>query len=109
MSSELAAASGTGTYDVVSPVGPRALEAFNLSAPVADLSGKTVVELWDWLFRGSVLFPIVRERLQQRFPGVRIVDYNAFGNTHQGGAILEKLPAFLRQHGADLVISGFGA
>ncbi len=109
MSSDLVPAVDASTWEVVWPLGPRTTEVFELSGPVTDLTGKTVVELWDWLFRGSALFPIIRERLQERFPGLRVVDYNTFGNTHQGGAILEKLPAFLRQQGADLVISGMGA
>jgi hypothetical protein len=40
---------------------------------------------------------------------VRIVDYDAFGNTHRDGDPLADLPGFLRQQGCDLVISGIGA
>ena len=96
-------------YAVVSPVGPKPGEVINLQGPLTDLRGKTVCELWDWLFRGSVMFPLIREQLASRFPGVRIVDYDAFGNTHRDGDPLADLPGFLRQQGCDLVISGIGA
>ena len=35
-----------------------------------DLRGKTVGELWDYLFKGEEIFPLVRRALGQRYPGV---------------------------------------
>ncbi len=96
-------------YSVVSPLARLVEDTFTPGAPLPDLRGKVVVELWDWLFRGSEIFPLVREQLRARFPGVRFVEYTAFGNIHRGGDVLEVLPTFLRAHKADAVISAMGA
>src|SRR5437764_94606 len=70
--------------------------------------GMTLGELWDDLFRGDEIFPILREALAARFPGVRFVDYRVFGSTHGGEehATIAGLPAKLREHGVDAVVSG---
>jgi hypothetical protein len=91
------------------PLARRSFDSVRLGGAVVDLNGKTICELWDWLFRGSEMFPLIRAGLQARFPGARFVGYDAFGSTHRGGEVLTELPGFLREQGADLVISGIGA
>jgi hypothetical protein len=51
---------------------------------------------------------MLREELARRFPGVRFVDYRVFGSTHGGDehTTIAELPAKLREHGVDAVISG---
>jgi hypothetical protein len=51
---------------------------------------------------------MLREALARRFPGVRFVDYRVFGSTHGGDehTTIAELPAKLREHGVDAVISG---
>jgi len=80
-------------------------------APRLDtLSGKTVCELWDYLFRGDEIFPWLEAELEARYPGIQFVRYSEFGSTHgdEEHEILESLPAKLRELGADAVISGMG-
>lgn len=50
-------------YEVVWPLGKSVYEALPLASRDADLNGKTVCELWEWLFRGEEIFPILRELL----------------------------------------------
>lgn len=98
-------------YEVVWPLGKAAYETLPLAHRDPDLSGKTLCELWDWLFRGEEIFPIIRESLSKRYPGIKFVDYNVFGNTHsvKEKAIIAALPDLLRKHGCDAVISAVGA
>lgn len=53
-----------------------------VAARTGDLSGKTVAELWDFMFQGEIVFPTLREELARRYPGIRFVDYETFGDTH---------------------------
>jgi hypothetical protein len=46
------------------------------------LAGKTIAQLWDDLFRGDEIFPMLEAALAQRFPGVKFVGYRTFGSTH---------------------------
>lgn len=98
-------------YEVVWPLGKSVHDSLSLPPPPDNLKGKTVCELWDWLFRGDDVFRIIRELLAKRYPGIKFVDYSIFGST--GGArqreIIARLPELLRQHGCDVVISGVGA
>lgn len=98
-------------YDVVSPLGKiRESGRKRLGEPVADLNGKTVGELWDYIGRGDEVFPLVREELTKRFPGIKIVPYTDMGNTHgpKEREVVAAIPDKLREHGIDLVVSGLG-
>lgn len=98
-------------YDVVWPLGRPAYETRSPNARIADLSNKVVGELWDYLFRGEEIFPILRERLKARFPGIRFVTYEVFGNVHgpQQRELVARVPGLLREHQVDAVISAIGA
>lgn len=98
-------------YDVVWPLAPSAAPAATLAARLPDLSGKTVGEVWDYLFKGEQIFPLIRRALEQRYPGIRFVDYETFGSIHgrDDKELAETLPAQLRKHGCDAVISAVGA
>lgn len=78
---------------------------------LGDLSGKTIGEIWDNVFRGEQIFPLLRELLSKRFPGIRFVPYDVFGNVHGPNQreLVAQLPAKLAQHGVDGVIAGIGA
>ena len=101
----------TMKYEVVWPLGRRASALATPTKRVADLSGKTVCELWDLLFRGEEIFPLIREELSKLYPGIKFVDYSNFGNTHGANQteLVAALPKILEQHGCDAVISGIGA
>lgn len=98
-------------YDVVWPLGRPAYETRSPNARITDLSNKVVGELWDYLFRGEEIFPILREGLTARFPGIRFVTYDVFGNVHgpQQRELVARVPALLREHEVDAVISAIGA
>ena len=95
-------------------VWPLGLSVYKTRAPqarIADLNGKTIGELWDYLFRGEDIFPLVRAQLKARFPGIKFVTYDVFGNVYgpRQRAIVGDIPKLLKLHGCDAVISAIGA
>lgn len=102
---------GEHEYEVVWPLGRTVFQSVRPTGRVSDLNGKTVCELWDWVFRGDQLFPMVRESLLKRYPGVKFVDYTVFGPTHgpKEAEVVAALPELLHKHGCDAVVSGIGA
>ena len=103
--------SNEAKYRVVWPLSRKAVAVADAARRLPDLNGKVVGELWDWNFRGDIIFPLVRQRLHERFPAARFVDYSNFENFHGPGAVAaaERLPDKLRAHGCDAVIIGIGA
>ncbi len=97
-------------YAVFWPRGRRHLPGQPLARRSANLAGKTVAFLWNRLFKGDYIFSLLQERLTTRFPGVRFVDWSAFGNTHGTGerGVLAELPRRFQELGVDAVISGMG-
>jgi hypothetical protein len=97
-------------YQVVWPLGKLDYRNVALKPRIADLNGKTICELSDYSFRGEEIFPIVRELLRQQYPGIKFVEYTNFGNTHGAAEakVIHNLPAMLKEHGCDGVISGVG-
>lgn len=98
-------------YDVVWPLGKSHWDKRDLNPGIGDLNGKTIGEVWDRVFRGEEIFPAIRAALKRRYPRVRFVEYDTFGDTHgvNQRQVLAGLPARLREHGVDAVISGVGA
>ncbi len=93
---------------VLWPRGRRTLTARPVAPRLDTLAGKTIGQLWDDLFRGDEIFPVLESALAERFPGVRFVDYRAFGSTHGADEheVLRRLPARMKELGVDAVISG---
>jgi hypothetical protein len=98
-------------YDVLSPVSRKAIKDTAAAPRIPDLNGKTICELWDVIFRGETIYPMVREYIRQRFPGVKFVTYEEFGNFHgaREAQVTAQIPDKLRAHEADAVIVGIGA
>ena len=98
-------------YEVVWPLGRSAYDVLPGRAGVSDLKGKTICELWDLIFRGDEIFPMIRGLLLKRYPGINFVPYAEFGGTHgaREAETVAALPELLRQHGCEAVISGVGA
>ena len=97
-------------YEVVWPLGRCVSPAVTLAPGLGDLNGKTVGELWDGVFRGDQVFPILNEELRKKYPGVKIVDHKTLGITYGNVPdYIAKLPALLKEHGCDAVISAVGA
>src|SRR3954470_14024182 len=101
----------TATESVLWPLARRAAKARALAPRVPDLNGKTICELWDVIFRGETIYPLVREHIRERFPDVKFVSYDEFGNFHgaREHEVSASIPDKLRAHKADAVIVGIGA
>ena len=99
---------GRETYRVVWPRGAKAVQASDVAPRLSTLEGKTIGQLWDDLFRGDEIFPMLEEEIARRFPNVRFVRYDTFGSTHgrEEQRVLAELPGKLRKLGIDAVISG---
>ena len=59
----------------------RALQARRRADRLSSLEGARIAFLWDYLFRGDELFPVLG-RASRTVPGVDIVGYDVFGNLH---------------------------
>lgn len=99
------------SYDVVWPLGKSHWDKRDPNPGVGDLNGKTIAEVWDRVFRGEEIFPAIRAALKKKYPQVRILEYDNFGDTHgiNQKQVLADLPELLRAHQVDAVISGVGA
>lgn len=97
-------------YEVVWPRSKRIIESTRHAQRLSTLEGKTVCELWDWIFRGNEIFPVLEEELAKRYPGIKFVNYKEFGSTHgrEESEVLATLTDKLRQNKCDAVISGIG-
>ncbi len=99
------------TYEVVWPLGKTMSKPVAMAPALQDFNGKTVCEIWDWVFRGDQMYTVINEELRKRYPGVKIVDHKTMGDSHGKNEreYVANLADLLRQHGCDAVISGVGA
>ena len=98
-------------YEVLWPLSRRAVRETKAAKRLPDLNGKVVAELWDVIFRGETIYPLVREYIRKRFPEVKFVSYEEFGNFHgaREHEVSATIPDKLKAHKADAVIVGIGA
>jgi hypothetical protein len=101
-------AQNDGYYEVFWPRAERQQKRRALAPRPASLEGKTIAQLWDFLFRGDEIFETLEEGLKTRYPGIRFVSWREFGNTHgrDERAVVAALPERLKALGVDAVISG---
>ena len=80
------------------------------AARLGGLEGKTIAFMWDYLFRGDEIFPILEAELSAAYPNMNFVGYTTFGSTHgsREGQIIADLPDTLAEHKVDAIISGMG-
>lgn len=97
-------------YDVVWPRSARGVQQRPRADRLDGLAGKRVAFLWDHVFRGDEIFPVLDAELRTRFPGVEIVGHEEFGNTHGSDetAVIAGLPDALTRRHVDAVVSGMG-
>ena len=97
-------------YEVVWPSSPLGVQTQRKARRLATLNDKRVAFLWDYVFRGDELFPVLAESLTQRFGNVEIMSFEEFGNLHGADEKerIERLPDDLRSRGVDAVVSGMG-
>ena len=93
------------------PGGDSAVAPIEPAPRSAGLDARRVGFLWNHVFRGEEIFPLLARRLEAEFEGVEFVGFDAFGSTFGGDehAVVEALPSRLRDLGVDAVISGVGA
>ena len=98
------------TFDVVWPRSPSGVERRRQAPRLDDLNGRRVAFLWDYLFRGDELFPLLEKELSARYPDLEVVGYETFGNLHGSNEKerVGRLPDDLRNRGVDAVVSGMG-
>ena len=99
-----------GHYSVVWPRSEKTAAITALAPRPDTLEGKTVCQLWDYLFRGDELFPVLEAELRSRFPTCEVIGYETFGNLHGADEKerVGRLPDDLRSRGIDAVVSGMG-
>jgi hypothetical protein len=100
---------------VHSPVGGETLVQQTLARRLNDLNGKTIGESWNGDFKGDATFPMIRRRLLERFPGVRIIPYDQLPYRYgaddpvEQKALAREIALRAQALGCDAVISGNGA
>ena len=99
--------SGDGLYGVVWPSGKRMQAQRPLARRLNTLNGKTIAQLWDFLFAGDEVFTELEAKLREQYPGVKFVSWREFGSTHAVNEkeLLASLPQRFRELGVDAAIS----
>ena len=64
------------------PRGPRQAKVKPLAKRLDTLEGKTVAWVWDYVFRGNEVFEQLEASMRERYPGVKFLHWDLFGNTH---------------------------
>ncbi len=102
--------SNDGYYEVLWPRSPKQKAVKPLAPRLDTLDGKTVVQLWDYMFRGDEVFALLEEALREKYPTVKFISWRVIGNTHAADEreVLSDLPRRLKELGVDAAISGMG-
>jgi len=102
--------------EVVCPLGTPSVQPIPPAPRLKTLEGKTIGEIWNGGFAGEISFPIIREMLRKRYPGVRIIPYTEFPLVtiaslwpERKAKTLEAVRKALSDKGCDAVITGNGA
>ena len=97
-------------YAVVWPRSAKAVEIKPLARRLDKLEGKTIAFLWDDLFRGDEIWPLLKSELSSRVGDLTFIDHDAFGSTHGDDEhrVLAELPGKIKSMGIDAVVSGMG-
>ena len=99
-----------GVYQALWPRGKKVGEIAAFARRLESLEGKTVCELWDGLFRGEEIFPILAKGLSERYPGVKVIPWTEFPKDGDHGfPDWEAHPNVLAEKGCDGVIVATGA
>ena len=103
-------ATNDGYYEALWPRSPRQTRVKSLANRLDTLEGKTVAQVWDYVFRGDEVFALLEEGLKERFPNIRWVSYKEFGSTHGGDEreVVGSLARRFKELKVDAVISGMG-
>jgi hypothetical protein len=96
-----------GAYEVVWPCGERRQQVRPLAKRLDTLNGKTIAQLWDFLFAGDEVFEALEEKMRELYPDVRFISWREFGTTHgvDEKELLASLPQRFKELGVDAAIS----
>jgi hypothetical protein len=96
-----------GLYDVVWPCGERKQSLRPLAKRLDTLAGKTIAQLWDFLFAGDEVFAALEVKLREQYPDVKFVSCREFGSTHAVNEkeLLASLPQRFKELGVAAAIS----
>ena len=99
-----------GYYEVLWPRSPRQQKVRALAKRHDTLNGKTIAQVWDYLFKGDQIFTLLEEGLKQRYPDVKFVSWKEFGSSagKDERKVVAALPKRFKELGVDAVISGMG-
>lgn len=102
--------SDANAFEVVWPRGQRIDSGARLAKRLETLEGKVVAELWDWIFKGDILFDVWEQELAKRYPGIKFISWKEFGEIHGANEkeVLASLPEKFKQFGVDAAIVGVG-
>jgi hypothetical protein len=106
----MAASNNDGYYEALWPRSPRQTKIKSLAKRLDTLEGKTVAQVWDFVFRGDEVFAALEEGLKDRFPNVRWISYKEFGSTHGSDEreVVASLAKRFKELKVDAMISGMG-
>jgi hypothetical protein len=101
------AAKNDGIYEVVWPSGERKAKMVPLAKRFDTLNGKTIAQLWDYLFMGDEVYAQLEIELRKKYPDVKFVSWREFGSTHTTNEkeLLASLPRRFKELGVDAAIS----
>ena len=106
----MADSNSDGYYEVLWPRSPRQVQLKPLAKRLDTLEGKTIAQMWDYVFRGDEVYALLEEGLRQRYPNIKWVSYKEFGNTHGGDEreVVAAIPRRFKELKIDAAISGMG-
>jgi hypothetical protein len=99
-------------YEVLWPLGRSTVQEIDAKPRIADLSKATIGHLSHYGFRHDEMIPVIEQVMTERYPGIKFVSAETFGNIHgpkHGKEALPVLPDRLKEHGIDAVITGIGS
>lgn len=99
------------SYQVVSPIGRSCAPTPAVAPRPRTLDGLTIAALSNYLFQCGTTFPLIEAALLRRFPRLRFIPFEAFGNVDHPSREAEvnaALPDKLRAWRVDAVIVGNG-
>jgi hypothetical protein len=97
-------------YDVVWPAGKKTISNAKLAKRPDTLNGKVIAELWDWVFKGDIMFEALRKAIKEQYPDATFISWEEFGEIHgpNEDEVLKALPGKLKDFNVDVVICGVG-
>ena len=97
-------------HDVVWPRGTKRVDRQALAQRLPSLEGRTLALLWNHVFRGDEILPVVEGELRRRYPGLNVLSWSTFGPIYgaEERLTIAALPDRLRELGVDGVISAVG-